>query len=111
MKENVSDERKEPAGEKRPTQGGAESHSQKAVQLDWKQVAFESSILGALLGMAFFLQSVTGLGATAGKVLGVIVFILGILTFPSWKGKKWILGIVLLGAVGGIVAGILSSVF
>jgi predicted ATP-dependent serine protease len=78
---------------------------------DWQLVAVSASVLGALLGVAIFLQSIVGVGATIGKVLGGIVFVVGIVTFLAWKGKKKIWGLALLGAVGGIVCGILSSVF
>jgi hypothetical protein len=102
---------KEPA-ENKPTEitEGDRPPRQIVAEYDSTQVALESSVMGVLLGLAVFLQSVTGIGSTIGKILGVITFILGMLTFPSWKGKT-ILGFTLMGVVGGIVYGVLSSIF
>jgi VIT1/CCC1 family predicted Fe2+/Mn2+ transporter len=88
----------------------AQDERREAASSDWTQVAFESSILGALLGLAVFLLSTSGIAATAGMIVGGVVFLLGMVSFASWKGRA-ILGIPLLGAVAGIVGGTLSSVF
>lgn len=91
-------------------QESAQHQRQQAGEYDRTQIALEASILGALLGVAVFLQSVTGMGATVGKALGFLVFVLGMLTFPSWKGKTH-LGVFITGASGGIVYGVLSALF